>query len=47
MLSKGEESVKKLCEDIQEEYEKDNVKRGIDKENQTVLATLKRTSTNC
>ena len=45
MLSKGEESVKKLCEDIQEEYEKDNVKRGIDKENQTVLATLKRTST--
>lgn len=45
MLSKGEESIKKLCEDIQEEYEKDNVKRGIDKENQTVLATLKRTST--
>ena len=45
LLSGGEEGIEKLCKKIQKEYEKDNVKREIDKENQLVLATLKRAST--
>ncbi len=45
LLSGGEKEIEKLCKKIQKEYEKDNVKREIDKENQLVLATLKRAST--
>ena len=45
LLSGNYKKIENLFKKIQKVYEKDNVKREIDKENQLVLATLKRAST--